>query len=237
VKNFGSLFAFSLFFFLMGCCASPAKNLQISHVSHQDHRSDQIENVRRLKGLTVALTDLDPRNPWIRCSAVWVKRGFLLTAGHCINNHKLVTYETFDEDDGIHMAVVRAVDETNDLALLAVDPTSEPIHDNVIFTDEIIEPGEDVHIMGHTAGYGWTYSKGYVSAVRIGMKGPLEAPVDKVVQISSPAWMGNSGGGAFDSDGHFIGTCSWVSTSGPFLTFFIHKDIISKFLAKEEVIY
>jgi S1-C subfamily serine protease len=237
VKNFVSLFGCGLFLFLVGCCVGPVKGVQPPVLNHNRYRSEQIENVRRLKNLTVALTDLDSRNQLIRCSAMWVKQGFLLTAGHCINSQKLITYETLDDDEGVHLAIVKAVDEINDLALLIVDPSSEPIHDNVIFTDEIIESGEEAHIVGHTAGYGWTYSKGYVSAIRREMKGPLEAPVEKVVQISSPAWMGNSGGGAFDSGGHFIGICSWVSTSGPFLTFFIHKDVISKFLAKEEVIY
>ena len=58
----------------------------------------------------------------------------------------------------------------------------------------------------------------------------------KTLQISSPAWRGNSGGGAFDADGKLIGISSWVSARGPMLGFFIHRDEIEKFLKESKVI-
>ena len=239
MKNFLRVFFCGLFFFSMGCCIGPTKVVQQQPSSHQIQRSDQIENARYIKSLTVALVNLDPSKQWINCTAMWVKPGLLLTAYHCVADQKIIVYETFNEeekDGGVHFSIIKALDEKNDLALLTVDPSTEPPHDNLVFTEEVIESGEEVHIMGHTLGYGWSYSKGYVSSVRRNMEGPGPAAIEKIIQISSPAWRGNSGGGAFDSAGHFMGMCSWVSTGGPFLTFFIHRDVISKFLAKQTAI-
>lgn len=233
MKNFGSIAIFSLFFFFVGCCSGPTKYVQAPIITHQVYRSEQIENVRQLKNLTVGL--VNPNKESIHCSAIWIKQGFLLTAWHCVDAQKLIMYVTDNDDPIMRLSFVNVVDETNDIAILVVDPMTEPQHNNVILTDEVIESGEEVHVIGHTAGYGWTYSKGYVSAIRKEMIGPSEKPIEKVIQISAPIWLGNSGGGAFDSAGHFIGLCSWISTRGPFLTFFIHKDVISKFLEKEGI--
>jgi S1-C subfamily serine protease len=52
----------------------------------------------------------------------------------------------------------------------------------------------------------------------------------KVVQISAPIWIGNSGGGAFNSDGHLIGLSSWITLRAPSVAFFIHRDEIKNFL-------
>ena len=170
MKHFGSLCIFSLFLFLVGCCSGPTRHIQTSVITHQVHRSEQIENVRRLKSLTVGL--IDPSKSSVYCSAVWIKPGFLLTAEHCVSDQKLIIYETDNVDDGVHLSLVSIVDKANDIAILAVDPMTEPVHDNIIFTDEAIESGEEVHIIGHTAGYTWTYSKGYVSSIHKEMIGP-----------------------------------------------------------------
>lgn len=241
MKNFMSSLILGSFFFLVGCCS--AAHVQTPKVSnalseHEIQRSSQIENVKKIKRLTVALTSLDTSDQMIHCAAIWINRGMLLTANHCVNKDELITYITYDElnESSFHLAIVKSNDEINDLALLLVDPSSEPPHDVVEITDEIVEPGEEVNIMGHTVGLGWTFSKGYVSSIRNNLKTPDSFPTEKVVQISSPAWLGNSGGGAFDLNGHLVGLCSYISTSGPFLTYFIHKNTIVKFLMKEGAI-
>jgi S1-C subfamily serine protease len=61
------------------------------------------------------------------------------------------------------------------------------------------------------------------------MSGPVGIS-EKIIQISAPVWLGNSGGGAFDEDGRLIGICSWISKNGPQLTFFVHRDAINKFI-------
>jgi len=240
MKNFMSLVFFGSFFFLVGCCCSivtqPKEKTLMSE--HEKTRSAQVQSVKKITSLTVALTNVDPSKPEIHCSAIWIKRGMLLTANHCVDPGELITYMTFDEinESSFHLAVVKGYDEANDLALLLVDPSTEPPHEIVSITNEVIEPGEEVNIMGHTVGLGWTFSKGYVSSIRNNLKNSSDVVSEKVIQISSPAWLGNSGGGAFDPEGHLVGLCSYISTAAPFLTYFVHKNTIAKFLEKEGAI-
>lgn len=233
---------FSSFVFMVSCCAGPGTVVPVSSVSSapsmsKDKKSHHVETVRRIKYLTVKLNNLDPDGLGALCSAIWIKQGMLLTASHCVKGTVLMSYTTFDDsEDLMRLAIPLAQDIENDLAILHVDPTTEPPHDIVRLSDDVIESGEDVDIVGHTLGLEWTYSKGYVAAVRANMSGPGSTEAEKVIQISSPAWMGNSGGGAFDDEGRLVGICSWVSTSGPFLTFFIHRDTIRQFLKREAAI-
>ena len=234
---------FSSFVFLVGCCAGPASIMPpaakpAASSIPKEQKSRRVEAVRRIKYLTVRLNSLGPEKLGSLCSAVWVKQGMLLTANHCVDGLMLLSYATVDDEsyDKMRLAVPLAQDEENDLAILSVDPSTEPPHDVISLSEEDIEAGEDVDIVGHTVGFEWTYSKGYVSAVRHVIRGPELINVQKVIQISSPAWMGNSGGGAFNENGKLIGICSWISTAGPFLTFFIHRDMIREFLVKQNAI-
>lgn len=240
MKNLLGSICFGLFFYLVGCCSVPQ---QIHHQSQhhvEDNKLSKVESAKKIRDLTVAIINSNPEKPLIHCSGVWIKRGLLLTAHHCVDGveeQDFIPYVSYGENDkNLNKAFIKGVDELNDLALLYVDPLTEPIHDIAIISDEVIDSGQELNIMGHTMGYGWSYSKGYVSSVRKNFYGPNDLLIEKIIQISSPAWMGNSGGGAFDEKGQLVGICSWVSLSGPLLTFFIHRDIIAKFLEKQNAI-
>lgn len=236
--------------FALGCCTAPQQfnisplNVGANSGVEDKKKDDQVERVRKIKKLTVAVTRLSAGTSTL-CSAVWIKRGFLLTANHCIDDEGFMGYVTSDDSDdddiinsaNVKLAIVYAKDKVNDLAVLSVDPVTEPSHENVKFNDRMLEAGEEIDVMGHTVGYKWTYSKGLISSVRTNMSGPASEKVEKILQISAPVWMGNSGGGAFDTNGDFIGLCSWISMSGPFLSFFIHRDVVVAFLKKESIIY
>jgi S1-C subfamily serine protease len=86
-----------------------------------------------------------------------------------------------------------------------------------------------VHVVGHPVGFWWTYSSGYVSNTWSDIEGP-EPMRGQMLQVSAPVWNGNSGGGAFDEKGHLIGIASWISKAGPQLSFFVHRDVIIKFM-------
>ena len=85
-------------------------------------------------------------------------------------------------------------------------------------------------IVGHTTGLWWTYIEGDVSSSRTHV-----GKFSKLLQISSPAWFGNSGGGAFNEDGKLVGISSWIYTKAPMVTFFVHGDVIRSFLVKNNI--
>ena len=132
--------------------------------------------------------------------------------------------------DIVRTASVLKIDKKIDLALLTTytDGIDHPI---AILSSDVISTGDQVHVLGHPVSYAWSYTKGYVAAIRPDVPGPGDmGKIEKILQVSAPIGLGNSGGGAFDSQGKLIGICSWISKMGPNLSFFIHRDVIEKFL-------
>jgi serine protease Do len=197
--------------------------------------NDRQKTVEYLLNSTAALVENVGSFVVPNCAGVWISKTLILTANHCVDEHPpnfqyIVPGDLTDKK--LREALLLAADKKVDLALLIANPEDLPEHNVVKLSEDPIVVGDPMHVVGHTAGYPWTYSYGFVSAIRDGMFGP-SAFDTKVVQISAPVWMGNSGGGAFDSNGQLVGICSWVSKSGPHLTFFIHRDIIKSFLRQE----
>jgi len=237
MKNIGRLIKVGVFSFLVGCFVNPTTVPEAN--PEVPYNSERYKKIEEEKKKTVALVIVDDDGLFAYCAGVWVKSGMILTANHCVEELKTIVFYATEDDfkkKKPRMAMIASIDEDNDLALLFVDPSSEPEHDNVDMTKQPrLDIGQDVDIIGHTAGYPWSYARGQVSAIRIGIEGPDNIKPDKVVQISAPVWMGNSGGGVFDGNGNFIGICSWISRRGPFLSFFIHKEAVEKFLVGKDI--
>lgn len=243
MKLIRSLFSFVILSLTVGCCVNiPDTSISkfsnpVPNKTEKTHR----EIVKKIENLTVGLMRKDyDGESYIYCAGVWAAKGYILTAGHCAlsDNPANMSYIVINElkEKKLHEAYAMSIDIANDLALIKVSAKNEPDHENVIFTlNEQINPGDEVNIVGHPVGFEWSYIKGYVSAVRDNFFGPV-GNMEKLIQISSPAWMGNSGGGAFDDKGNFVGLCSWVSKQGPFLSFFVHRDVVKNFLKKEGVL-
>jgi len=236
MRTIGRLLGVGIFSFLVGCLVGPPsvpdENLSVPY------GTERYKKIEEEKKKTVALVMAGEDSLFSYCAGLWVKTGMIITANHCVKDSPPVILYAVEQDlksKKPRMAIVAAIDEENDLALLFVDPSNEPQHDNVDLTKSTnVVVGQDVDIIGHTAGYPWSYARGQVSAVRERLVGPEGIVPEKVVQISAPVWMGNSGGGAFDGNGNFVGLCSWISRRGPFLAFFIHADVIEKFMVGKE---
>lgn len=128
-------------------------------------------------------------------------------------------------------AKVLLYDKGKDIAILYANDS--PKHTIAVISKDIIRFGDDVHIMGHKIGYWWSYSRGYISKVRI-QAGPMQENI-KVIQIDGTVWLGNSGGGAFNEKGELIGICAYIDKRGPGLSFFVHRDVILNALKRANV--
>jgi len=236
MENFRNLFRIGFLSFLIGgCCTGTADIVMNGHdVNHvQPPEIQRKVAIEKLLRSTIAIIDDDGTIKLPVCTGVWISKNLIVTAAHCVDDDKLVfDYATADDYKAqkSHKSTLVGIDKDTDLALLYAPREDE--HPVVSFSKELIYPGDPVDLVGHPIGYDWTYMKGHVSAIRLNMKGPNDK-IDKVVQISAPVWMGNSGGAAFDAAGNLVGICSWINKSGPQLSFFIHKDVVEEFLIKQ----
>lgn len=180
------------------------------------------------------------------CGGVWVGRNSILTAFHCIRLEdgptseeeailealgvempkpsmigKAVAYQS--KDGSTYESTVALVDEDNDLALLSA--SQPPEHDIARVSDRDLHDGEELDVVGSTAGLPFTYSRCYVAATR-----------EHFVQVSGPVYLGNSGGGAFDERGDLVGIAHHMigeEDEGPIanVSFFVPGEVVRKFLA------
>jgi serine protease Do len=235
MNNIRNLFRISLLSFLVGCCSGGVLQGSSQPSAPESHGL----KIERLKQSTVAIATNSSGIFVLGCSGVWIDSDVVLTAAHCVDDPEapfviVVTHDDFKEKK-VRPAVVLASDKTVDLALLVVDTKDLRQHPVVELAFDTALPGDDVHVLGHPVGYLWTYSHGYVAAIREDMEGPNGTSFKKILQVSAPVWMGNSGGGAFDKTGRLIGISSWISKNGPNLSFFVHKDVIEQFMITEMV--
>jgi len=239
---FRSLLQIGLLSFIVGCCAGANLSTDISHPKVNSPPPTELEakskRIKFINGATVALVTPVSDSFFIAsCTGVWVSKGLLLTAAHCVDDDSAPVFRYATEKDFEKMqarpALLIARSKEKDLALLVTDPSTRPEHEIAAIEESSVpSTGDVVDIVGHPVGYTWTYTRGYVSAIRDNAKGPLTTEM-KILQISAPIWMGNSGGGAFNEKGNLIGICSWISKNGPQLAFFIHIDEIKTFLHNE----
>lgn len=234
MKDFRNLFRIGFLSFLIGGCCSGVSNetLMQPRTSNESQEMKNKVAVERLRQATVAIMESTPEINFATCSGIWIAKDLILTAAHCVEDNLIMEYSHVDEigDRKRRSAVAVAVEKNIDLALL-MTKSDDVDHPVITLTNQTISTGDPVHIIGHPAGYAWSYMLGHVSAIRPDMKGPMSS-IKKVVQISAPVWMGNSGGGAFDENGNLIGLCSWISKMGPNLAFFIHRDVVEEFLLR-----
>lgn len=132
------------------------------------------------------------------------------------------------------LAVIVATDRERDAALIKTLSEIDSVRHSIArvrSTDLVV--GEHLHIIGHPVGFYFTYIEGIISGTRVSVHPGRNEHV-KVIQINSDAWYGNSGGGAFDSDGNLVGISSFLLKNAPAMTFFVHCDTINDFLQKHE---
>lgn len=221
---------FALVLTLLGCTSTRAD---------AEPTRDHAAGAAALSGMTVALVRSDgDGGVYASCSGVWVSTRTILTARHCVES----AVEAYVTRDDVHPhgaftvsdamvprgAIVYAVDEAHDLALLrAVLPPSG--HDVAHLRIGDVQQGMRVQTMGHPRKYWFSYSSGDVAAVR---EFDLAGDGDVLwIQATAPISTGNSGGGLFDSEGALVGVTDAVNGDGQQLNFFVHPRYIAPLLA------
>lgn len=227
---------------LVACCEAVPR-----HVDAPPPAADTRTHAERADAMSVSLLDSDG-DP--NCGGVWVAETKIVTAYHCIDDAGKPAVSQLLEALGLddpykdwspigqpvgyqlrngdhHSAVVKAFDMDHDLALLEVLATDVPEHDITFVSDRFLHDGEELDVVGSTAGKPFTYSRCYVASGN---------ETDGFLQVSGPIYFGNSGGGAFDEGGHLVGIADkMIGTTKrglvPDMAFFITGSVIRTFVA------
>ncbi len=214
--------------------------------------------VEHLENATVSLMDFDQESEtyYTFCAGVWISPHRIATAKHCaeaqipttrifgieLPGSKLegtvIKFVSKKELDGgqivikesMHKAVVSHVDENSDLVILTTNEDLD--HPIIKIFSENIWKGMPVHIMGHTAGFEYTYMNGLVSGeIVLERRGQIE----RMLHLTALIYKGNSGGGAFSSNGELVGICSAMSTRVAGMSYFVHRDTIAQLIQDNNI--
>ena len=160
--------------------------------------------------------------------------GYVLTNWHVVENNpnlKVLTIGEGDFEENSREVEVIKYDATSDLALIKL--TSQPDNMSVASISQIIPKiGEAVHAIGHPNGEIWSYSKGYISAIRNNYswkKGAVQFKGD-VYQMQTPINPGNSGGPLLNNFGNVVGINTFMDTESQGITYAVTVTEIIKFL-------
>jgi S1-C subfamily serine protease len=135
--------------------------------------------------------------------ALVTDKGHIVTNYHVVGDNELVNIffrpsagvETLQKKDAILGKVIK-VNVFKDLALIKIENTPRSAR-AIALAGYSPKVGEDAHAIGHPKGEYWTYTKGYVSAVRTKYQwSTSEKDVlkeAKVIQTQTPINPGNSG--------------------------------------------
>jgi S1-C subfamily serine protease len=211
----------------------------------QSQTPSKPEIASHLKSMTVGLVEDDPFDGvHAFCTGVWVSDTAILTAHHCVSDHPVggrVLYVVEGDvfPPGTHqpraqilprVAVVSAVDDDHDLALLRVDTV--PVGHGIagVAAGEPVS-GQTGHQVGQPLGLWWSYSSGDISAIQY-VDTTGDGQSELWVQTTTPASPGNSGGGLFNDGAELIGICHATLRRGQNVNIYIHPDYIRAFLAR-----
>jgi V8-like Glu-specific endopeptidase len=190
--------------------------------------------IKELSSNTVALVyKADNGKVQTYCTGVWLEDDYIVTAHHCVQAmaNRLAGSEIDvdvmgvrihfsqenemmglgEEPAGMHLARVVADNSLHDVSLLKASGKGIPTHTYASLADQLPAVGERVYMVGHVKGLYWTHVPGWVTSHRAdiplaltnGTHGPF-------IQMYSPVYYGNSGGGVFNSDGELVGVVSFM---------------------------
>jgi len=134
----------------------------------------------------------------------------------------------------LHLTQVVARSKSDDLAIIQVSG-KHPKHlvAKVAQTSPLV--GEQIELMGHIHHNFWFYRQGLVGAYRSSVD-DLPEIHGPFLEIAGNVGHGDSGGGAYNSQGELIGIASFISGDEVQSGYYIHLDTIRGFLAAQHVL-
>ena len=141
------------------------------------------------------------------------RRGDVLTNAHVVDGAKRVTVQFDGEGSGVPARVV-GTDNSNDLAVLHVDPSKVKSDPLKLGNSSAVRVGDPVVAIGNPFGFDRTITSGIVSALQRQINAPNGFTIDHVIQTDAAINPGNSGGPLIDSRGRVIGINSQIATGG-----------------------
>lgn len=130
---------------------------------------------------------------------VVTRSGAILTNAHVVARSDVLAVEA-GNDQRFRVNVAHR-DASLDLALLRPDAGTIDVDPMPLSAGNLAPIGTDVYVIGHSAGLGWTVTRGTVSGHRKpGEVGPV--PLLQTDAVISP---GNTGGPLLDRDGRLLG--------------------------------
>ncbi len=130
------------------------------------------------------------------CAGVYISpKGYILSCAHCFEdgNTKILVSEM---DNMPMVGKLIGLDRKLDLALVVVPDIHTPTQYAVMASGPV-KVGDDVYIVGHPFGLGWSFTKGVVSG--------LNRFNNWLLQTDAVANPGNSGGPVYNNHGELIG--------------------------------
>jgi S1-C subfamily serine protease len=173
-------------------------------------------------------------------------KGHIVTNQHVVGDEKYVTVffkpinkNKLSKEDSIRGEVIK-INVPKDLALIKI--AKIPLNARpILLSSGSPKVGEDAHAVGHPRGEYWTYTRGYVSAIREGYEwsGGENGPdhTAKVIQTQTPINPGNSGGPLVSDEKKLIGINSFIAPNNPGLNYAVSVDDVRAFLSQEGSVF
>jgi S1-C subfamily serine protease len=140
-------------------------------------------------------------------------RGDILTNAHVVDGARKVTVRFGGSGSEVPAQVV-GTDNSNDLAVLRIDPSKAALHPLPLAGTSSVHVGDPVAAIGNPFGFDRTITAGIVSAVQRQITAPDGFTIDHVIQTDAAINPGNSGGPLIDAQGRVVGINSQIATGG-----------------------
>jgi len=150
--------------------------------------------------------------------------GFVLEGGLVVTNHHVIVSDSSSNSMASRVLVKDAygvtsfspgilyLDASTDIAVIKLGHDWDDVHSLKLATADLRQ-GDEVAAIGHPKGFEFTFSMGYVSAIR--QSDSISTKLDGTwVQHSAPISRGNSGGPLLNRSAEVIAMNSWYHNDG-----------------------